>query len=427
MIHHQQLTLSNGTRVVLVPHRETEAATLMALYAVGSRHESAALSGAAHFIEHMMFKGTQRRPSTMAISRDLDAVGADYNAFTYKDFTGYFIRLQADKLGLAVDMLHDMLYHSRFRESDVEPERKVIFEELRMYDDNPMMVVEERMEEELYKGSSLGRRTGGTVETMTGISRDDLVAFRDKHYIPGKTVLSLAGRFDHDEAVAMLEKTFGKVAKKKLPAPFAPFSAAKAGKGPRVRAEFKESEQAQLAMGWPAYAYGDPRLAALKIMCIILGGTMSSRLFMQVREKRGLAYSVGASSNPYQDVGNVTVHAGLAKGRFDAALKVIIAELAKMKDKDVTAEELKRAKEYFKGKMVLGLEDSSRLADWYARQQLLSGTVETPDERVAKMFAVTKADVRKAANDVFRRSTAAVAVIGPFKDPAPIAKHLQRL
>ncbi|HTK04579.1 MAG TPA: pitrilysin family protein [Candidatus Eisenbacteria bacterium] len=425
MITHSHITLGNGTRVVLVPHRDTAAATLLALYEVGSRYETAALSGASHYIEHMMFKGTERRPNTMAISRDLDAVGADYNAFTGKDLTGYYIRLQAEKLGLAVDMLEDMLYHSSFKPKDVESERKVIHEELRMYDDNPMMVVEERMEEELYKGSSLGWRVGGTVKTMNGITRGGLTGYRDRHYVPAKTVLALAGRFERDEAVALLERTFGKVRPRKAPAPFKPFTAKLAG--PRVRVEWKDTEQVQLAMGWPAYRYGDPRLAALKMMSIILGGTMSSRLFMSVREKRGLAYSVSASTNPYQDVGNITVQAGLSKDRFHDAMKVIMAELAKMKAKDVTSEELNRAKEFFKGKMVLNLEESSRLADWYARQELLQRRIETPEERIAKAFAVTKADIRRAANDVFRRRTAAIAVIGPFKDPAPIAKHLSAL
>ncbi|HTM69081.1 MAG TPA: pitrilysin family protein [Candidatus Binatia bacterium] len=427
MITHSHIKLANGTRVVLVPHHDTAAVTLLALYEVGSRYETASLSGASHFIEHMMFKGTARRPNTMAISRDLDAVGADYNAFTGKDLTGYYIRLQTEKLGLAVDMLEDMLYHSAFKPKDFDSERKVIHEELRMYDDNPAMVVEERMEEELYKGSSLGWRVGGTVKSMDGIARDGLVAYRDRHYVPAKTVLALAGKFDHDQAVALLERTFGKVPARKAPAPFRPFPSANAGGGPRVRMEHKDTEQVQLAMGWPAYPYGDERLPALKVMSIILGGTMSSRLFMAVRERRGLAYSVHASVNSYQDVGNLTVQAGLAKDRFDAALKVIMAELARMKDKDVTSEEMTRAKEFFKGKMVLNLEDSSRLADWYARQELLQHRVETPEERIAKMFAVTKADVRRAAADVFRRSRAAVAVIGPFKDAAPVTKHLSAL
>lgn len=426
MITHELVTLNNGTRVVLVPHRDTAAATLLALYGVGSRHEVGRTNGASHFIEHMMFKGTTRRPNTMAISRDLDAVGADYNAFTYKDHTGYYVRLQAERLGLAVDMLEDMLYHSTFKAKDVESERGVILEELRMYDDNPMMVVEERMEEELYAGSSLGWRIGGTVDTVNGLQRDDLVRHRDRSYVPSNTVLALAGRFERAEALAMLERTFGKVARRKAPAPFKPHRRPP-GRSPRVRAERKETEQVQLAMGWPAHPYGHPRLPTLKVMSIILGGTMSSRLFMEVREKRGLAYSVHATVNPYQDVGNVTVQAGLAKDRFDDAVKVIVAELKKMKDKDVTSEELTRAKEYFKGKTVLNLEESSRLADWYAKQVLLLPRVETPDERVRQIFKVTKDDVRRAAQETFKRATAAVAFIGPSDDAALMRRHLAAL
>lgn len=423
---HELVTLKNGTRVVLVPHRDTAAATLLALYGVGSRHEVARTNGASHFIEHMMFKGTARRPNTMAISRDLDAVGADYNAFTYKDHTGYYVRLQAERIGLAVDMLEDMLYHSTFKTKDVESERGVILEELRMYDDNPMMVVEERMEEELYANSSLGWRIGGTVDTVNGLRRDDLVTHRDRSYVPANTVLALAGRFERDEALDMLEKTFGKVARRKPPAPFKRHRHL-ASRAPRIRAERKETEQVQLAMGWPAYPYGHPMIPALKVMAIILGGTMSSRLFMEVREKRGLAYSVHATVNPYQDVGNVTVQAGLAKDRFDDAVKVIVAELKKMKDKDVTTEELSRAKEYFKGKTVLNLEESSRLADWYAKQVLLLPRVETPEERVRDIFAVTKADVRRVAQATFTRAKAAVAFIGPSDDVAPMRRHLAAL
>jgi predicted Zn-dependent peptidase len=289
-----------------------------------------------------------------------------------------------------------------------------------------MMVVEERMEEELYAGSSLGWRIGGTVDTVNAVRRTDLVTHRDRSYVPGNTVLALAGRFDRDGALALLEKTFGKVARRRLPAPYKPHRRA-AARGPRVRAERKETEQVQLAMGWPSYPFGHARLSAAKIMAIILGGTMSSRLFMEVREKRGLAYSVHASVNPYQDVGNVTIQAGLAKDRFDDAVKVIVAELKKLKDKDVTSEELSRAKDYFKRKMVLNLEESSRLADWYAKQVLLHPRVDTPEERVRQMSAVTKADVRRVAKETFSRMTAAVAFIGPSDDPKPMRRHLAAL
>jgi len=428
MLRHSTRTLKNGMRVVFVPHADTAAATVLVLYEVGSRYETDAMAGASHFIEHMMFKGTKRRPDTMTISRELDSVGADYNAFTGKDLTGYYIRLQAAKLPLAVDMLHDMLYRSLFTQKNLDSERKVIFEEIRMYEDNPSMAVDDKLEAELFHGSSLARLISGTVKTMKGIGRRKLLAFRNAHYVPEKTVIAVAGKFDENETLAMLEKTFGAVPKRKAPPSFKKFSVAKAGyRAPRVVVDRRDTEQVQLAMGWPSYGYRDARQHALRLMTIILGGTMSSRLFMEVREKRGLAYSVRASSGPFQDVGNVTVSAGLAKDRVNEAVRVIAKELARITKSLVTVEELERAKEYYKGKMVLGLEDSSSLAEWFAKQELLTRSVATPDERMAQTMAVTREDIRAVAKDVFRRARTSLAVIGPVDDKAALAKHLDLL
>jgi predicted Zn-dependent peptidase len=420
--------LSNGTRVILVPHRDTSAATLLALFEVGSRYETLPLNGASHYIEHMMFKGTERRPSSLAITRDLDSVGADYNAFTSKDYTGYYIRLQADRLPLAIDMLEDMLFRSLYRPKDLESERKVILEEIRMYEDNPSMFVEEIMEEELYRGSTLGWRISGTVGTMAKMKRAPLVAYRDRHYVPARTVLAVAGKYDEAELLPLLERTFGARPRRREPRAFAPFSAARAGyRKPRVRLHFKDTEQVQVSFGFPAYAYKDDRMAALSVMSIILGGTMSSRLFMSVRERLGMAYFIRSSPNPYQDTGHLAVQAGLAKDRIHKALGTIAKELARIAAKAVTDEELSRAKEYVKGKMLLNLEDSSHLAEWYAKQELLQRRIRTPEERIARAFAVTKDDVRAVAKDVFRPSRMTVAVIGPYNDPAPFARHADAL
>jgi predicted Zn-dependent peptidase len=428
MISHKKLALSNGTRVVLVPHRDTAAATLLVLFEVGSRYESPKMNGASHYIEHMMFKGTARRPRTMDISRDLDSVGADYNAFTAKDHTGYYIKLQADRLPLAVDMLGDMLYHSVYRPKDLEAERKVILEEIRMYDDNPIMLVEELMEEELYDGSPLGRRISGTERTMMGIGRDALIGYRDAYYVPARTVIAVAGQFEETTLVPLLEKTFGARPATRRPKPFASLPAAGVGAArPRFRILNKPTEQVQLAIGFPAYGFGHPDLSALAVLSTILGGTMSSRLFMAVREKKGLAYSIRSSVNPYQDVGNLSIQAGLAKERLHEALRVIMKELATMRSKPVTSEELARAKEYTKGKMMLNLEESSHLADWFARQELLKGRIETVDERLARVFAVTADDVRRVAGNVLKPRRMALALIGPYDDPAAFRKYAETL
>lgn len=428
MLRHSIRKLKNGMRVVFVPHADTAAATVLVLYEVGSRYETDALAGASHFIEHMMFKGTKRRPDTTTISRELDSVGADYNAFTGKDLTGYYIRLQAAKLPLAVDMLHDMLYKSLFTQKDLDSERKVIFEEIRMYEDNPSSAVDDKLEAELFRGSSLERLISGTVKTMTGIGRKKLLAYRNAHYVPEKTVIAVAGKFDENETLAMLEKTFGTVAKKKAPPAFKKFSVAKAGyRTPRIKVEHRDTEQVQLAMGWPSYGYSDARLHALRLMTIILGGNMSSRLFLEVREKRGLAYSVRASSGPFQDIGNVTISAGLSKERVQEAVMVICKELVRITETLVTKEELERAKEYYKGKMVLGLEDSSSLAEWFAKQELLTKSVATPDERLADTMNVTREDIRAVARDIFRKARTSVSVNGPLDAKISFSEHLDLL
>jgi predicted Zn-dependent peptidase len=424
MDSYKKITLSNGVRLLLVPSPGTAAVTVQLLFEVGSRYEGLKLNGASHYIEHMMFKGTERRPNTIDIARDLDTVGAEYNAFTGKDYTGYFIKLQADKFELAADMLEDMIFHSVYRPADLDSERNVICEEIRMYEDNPIMFVDELMEQELYRGSSLGRRISGTVETMKGIGRRGLIGYRDEYYVPSRTVASVAGKFDEAAVVKMMEEKFGTRRETKKPRGFRRFETAKAGyKGVRFNIWPKETEQVQLALGFPAYPYGDERMPALNLMSIILGGTMSSRLFLTVREKHGLAYSIHAGINPYQDVGGVMVQAGLAKDRVHQAIKLILRELDKIRTKDVTVEEIERAKENVKGRLTLSLEDSRHLADWYARQELMVKKAETPDEKLAKIMAVTRDQVRRAAADVFKNKQMTMAVIGPYPDNKPFLRH----
>ncbi|MFH2063168.1 MAG: pitrilysin family protein [bacterium] len=409
--------LKNGIRVILVPQADTAAVTFLALYEVGSRYETAELSGTSHFIEHLMFKGTRRRPTTLDISRDLDSVGADYNAFTSKDYTGYYVKLPSGRAELAADMLEDMIYHSTYRAGNVSSERQVILEELRMYEDNPLMLVEELVEEELYRGSPLGRRIGGTVETVGGLSRDDLVAYRDRYYVPSRTVLAVAGRFEEAATVELLERTFGQVGKGtgRGGRNFEKFDLARAGyRKPRLKVVHRDTEQVQAAISFPALSYDDPDLPAAKVMSTILGGTMSSRLFTTVREKEGLCYFIRSQINPYQDVGDLTIQSGLAKDRVDLALRLTFREIAGLVRRGATAAELKLAQEYIRGKTLLALEDSSHKADWYAKQELLTRRIDTPEERLAKIAAVRRDDVQRMAKRIFRRNRLSMAIIGPF-------------
>ena len=428
MMRFKKETLANGTRLLFVPHDDTAATALLVLYEVGSRYETARLGGAAHFLEHLMFKGTRRRPDNLAISRDLDAVGADYNAFTWRDCTGYYIKLTADRLPLAADMLGDLLHHSLLRPADLDQERGVILEEIRMYEDNPLLQVESLMEEDLYHGSALGRQVAGTVASVTALRRADLLAFQKAHYRPARTVVAVAGKFDEAKARALVTKQFGRPADGGAGPNYRRFTLATADyRRPRLRFVAKDTEQYQAALGFPSYGYGHRRLAALSVLNVILGGNMSSRLFLEVRERRGLAYFVRSAVNTYQDIGNLSIQAGIARDRLPQALTVIAAELKKLKDKPVPAEELTRAKEFIKGKMILHLEESSELAEWCARQELLEKRLVAPEEKLKRIFAVTAADVQAAARDLIRPNRLALAVIGPKTDERALERLVVRL
>ncbi|MDO8425315.1 MAG: pitrilysin family protein [bacterium] len=407
-------TLANGTRVLLAPSNDTQAVCVEALFPVGSRHETQALSGASHFIEHLMFKGTQRRPTTLHISRDLDRIGAEYNAFTGKDYTGYYIKASAEHLDLALDMLADMLYSSTFKLVEFDRERKVILEEIHMYEDDPRRSIEDTYEELLFRGHPLARLISGTEQTMLGITRPHLLAYRDRHYQPARCIVSIAGKVG-EHALEVAERTFGAVRARKRPVPAAP-SFTQRPRGPMVQLQKKETAQAHLALGVPTFGVEDARAYPLGLLANILGGTMSSRLFIAVRERRGLAYSVHASSDHYADAGAFTVTAGLDPARTTQALRVIVAELKRVRDRGVTAEELSRAKENTEGRIVLGLEDSSARADWYGKQALLRKEVLTPVERIARLMAVERDAVAAVARDVLRGDRLHLAVIGDFTE-----------
>lgn len=433
----QKFTLKNGARLILVPQQNTAAVTVLILFRVGSRYETRNINGVSHFLEHMMFKGTRRRPSTSDISGELDSVGAEYNAFTGKDYTGYYVKIEARHLLKALDMLEDMLYHSKFDEEEFNRERKVIHEEIHMYRDNPMMRIEELIEEEIFASNTLGWPIAGTEETMNGIAHANLVNYYKTYYIPKRTVIAVAGN-QPPETYEIVKKLFSKPHKRgvSLPREFKNFYPAslerqgaavvhKSSQPPRVKIEYKDTEQAQLALGWPAYKYLDKRLPALSVLSTILGGTMSSRLFISVRERKGLAYYVRTGVDVYEDTGSFQVRAGLARGRMEEALETIMDELRKIKRSGITAEELHRAKENIRGKLAIELEESSEIASFYGRQELFTNKTLTPEEKVSRILKVTREEVKVAVNDIIRQDRLSMATIGPYKDEASFAKLLR--
>lgn len=396
--------------------------TFMAFCRVGSRYESKDINGASHFIEHLMFKGTKRRPDTLTISKELDRYGAEYNAFTSKDLTAYYIKMDAAKTALAGDILHDMIFHSHYDQKELDRERGVIVEEINMYEDNPRMHIEDMLEEVLFPNSTLGWNIAGPRETIRTVPRQKLIDYRDAYYIPERMAVCVAGKIDKN-IWKILEKTFGSVEapKTRLDHEFKRFHAPATLKD-AVAFQKKNTEQVQLAMSFHALPLGHKDLPAASLLATILGGTMSSRLFIQVRERRGLCYSVNASHQPLEDIGIFGVMSGLDKTRVHEAVKVIWSELKKTTKELVKPEELRRAKDHVRGKLTLAFEDSAAQADWYGKQWIFQKSIETPEQRLAKLEKVTAADIRRVAKAIFIPSKMASALIGPFESKDKVKK-----
>ncbi len=415
--------LSNGLTVLTAPLHETKAVTVLILVPVGSRHETKDINGGSHFVEHLLFKGTKKRPTYLDISKELDSIGAEYNAFTSKDHTGYYIKLPADKVELAFDMLSDMIFNSTFNAAEIDKERGVILEEINMYEDNPLMFVEDIFEEAMYGDQPLGWKIIGPRSVIKSVSRQKLFNYKKKHYHPNNLVLSVAGACTKQKAERLAKKYFGIKDKKKKKTSTS--AVALTQKSPRVKLLYRKTEQVQMCLGFPGYGLKEKELLSSYILAAILGGNMSSRLFVTVREQHGLAYFVRAGITPYLDTSAFAIQAGLDRKRIDQAISLIISELQKIKDNGVEEHELEMAKEFLKGKMILNLEDSENIANYYGKQQLMLGKTQTPEERIKKIEKLTLKDIQKAAQDIMQRSKLSLALIGPFEDKKRFAKLLQ--
>jgi predicted Zn-dependent peptidase len=410
---YKKITLKSGLRIITHPLRETKAVTVLILFKVGSRYESTNINGISHFIEHLMFKGTRKRPSTLAISQELDSVGAIYNAFTAKDFTGYFIKINYENFEQAMDLLSDMLYNSVFRLSDINKERGVITEEINLYEDNPMFYVGDLFEQTIFGENSLGRLIIGTKKNIKFISRQQILHYIKEHYLPANTVISIAGKIRHSD-IKLIKKYFHKINQPSQATEFPPIKIKQTS--PRVNILYKKTEQVHLCLGVHAFSYFHPDIYALYVLDTIFGANMSSRLFDKIRVQKSLAYLIRSSANVYEDTGNFHVHAGLDKARIFEAIESILEELKKIRDKGVTKAELNKAKAYLKGQIVLELEDSQNIAQWYGQQELLQKKTLTPEQKIAKIQKVTSADVLRVARSIIRADQLNLALIGPFQD-----------
>ncbi len=407
----QRYHLKNKTEVILVPQNDTQSVTVQILYPVGSRYEPEKLAGVSHYVEHLMFKGTKKRKNTQILTGEIDRLGAEYNAFTSKEYTGYYIKVDANYSRIAIDILSDMLFFSTFDPKEMEREKGPIIEELRMYADNPMMNIDTIFENLLFAGSPMGRDIGGTVKHVQSYQRDEVLRFKTKYYSPANMTVVVAGRIDKEVEDMVQEFFASQPAGKRYANDFKPSTWGTK----KIVVEEKKTDQAQMMMGFPGFTCTAPERAAESVLNTIFGGSMSSRLFIQIRERRGLAYVVRSGSDHFRDTGYSYVRIGLEAKNINPAIKVVKQEIEKILTKGVTKKELADAKTHIRGSMTLSLEDSSVQANWYGKQALFMPKIETPEEVLTRIDAVTQKDVQAVAKKLFKMSAMRVAVIGDVK------------
>jgi predicted Zn-dependent peptidase len=409
-------TLPNGLRVVFVDTKSFPSLTTLLLVGAGSRYENLKNNGIAHFFEHMAFKGSKKYPNSFLISSTIESLGAQFNAFTSKDHTGYWIKSTTDHFPTVIDIISDMITASLLDADEINREKGVICEEINMYEDTPRWKSSDLFEELMYKGSSLGYDIAGTKDTVNSFTRDTFTDYMKELYHPNNAVLVVAGGFDGHAAAyrALIEKQFAGWQKSKVTGTFKKLMEEQ--KKPQILLKHKKTEQVHFCLGFRGYNMSDPRRHALGVLGAILGAGMSSRLFIQVRERRGLCYYIGTSRQEYTDVGNFVTAAGvtndLAKTR--EAIKVTLEEHAKMKAGEFTETEMNRAKNLMRGRMLLALEDSSSVASFFGNDYLLLNKLITIEEVLKDVTDVTREQIVEAAKDVFQSHKLNLSMIGPF-------------
>lgn len=410
---YRKTTLANGVRVVTSHMSHVHSASLIFLYGVGARYEEDSQAGVSHFIEHMLFKGTEKRPDPAIISGQIEGVGGIINASTGREGTNYWVKVPADHLESSFDVLADIVRNSLFVEEEMEKERFVIMEEIHGVNDTPDDLVHDLIDEVVWDGQPVGRSILGSLETVETLTDNDMRAFMDRHYRPERLVIAASGKVDHNHVVEMAERAFGDLD---------PGIGDTCGltqmrqTAPRVRLIDRPTEQAHLCIGHAALPYTDDRRYIQGTIDSILSSGMSSRLFQEIRERRGLVYSVYGYFRQYTDVGQGVVYAGTDLQRVDETIQAILGELRKLKADGVPEDELQITKEMSKGRISMGLEDSRSVASWIGGQELTFGEIKTPEEVMVEIERVRAEDVIDLAREIYRTDRLNLALIGPYSD-----------
>jgi predicted Zn-dependent peptidase len=409
----ERQTLSNGLRVLTAPLSHAQSVSCFVMLAAGSRYERADNRGIAHFAEHMFFKGTDRRPSSRDLTSTIDGIGGEFNAFTGKEYTGYFVRCAGENRDVAFDVLLDMLRNSKFDPEEIDREKGVILEEMNMYQDTPRDHIGTVYDGLMFGDNPLGWETLGTKETVRGATRDTFLDYVDRWYTPDRMVVGVSGMVG-DGLLPMLEERLGDMRTNGVGS-FPPVELARTP-GPHVLVHHKDADQAHICLGVPSYPVGHRDRYVLQLLSTVLGGGMSSRLFLEVRERRGLAYYVYGTAHSYTDTGTLVSQAGVDITRIDEAIKVVVEQFQQMAEDPVPADELEKARAYAKGRFVLQTESPQGIILFGLRREVLEGTAIEPEEVLAGLDAVTVEDVQRVAQELIAKDALHLAVIGPFED-----------
>ena len=405
-------TLPNGLRLVTVPMADNPSVTVLVMVEAGSKYETKENNGISHFLEHMVFKGTPRRPKASDISRELDSLGAHHNAFTGHEYTGYYAKADARHLDTVIDIVSDMYQNPLLDQEEIDRERGVIVEEIRMYRDLPQRHIHDVMTELLHGDQPAGWNIAGTENNVRSFSRDVFLKYRADNYVSSATVVIVSGSFDEKTIEAKISKAFENIPvtrkQGKLPV-------SESQKAPAIAVEFKETDQTHLVIASRTFPVNDPRIPVMQVMSTVLGSGMSSRLFQKMRNELGICYYIRASHDAFTDHGNLAISAGVDNSRVETAVREILAECSRLKTEPVPEAELKKAKDYLSGTTMLELETSDARAEYAGGEEVLRRTIETPEEHLARIRAVTAADVQKLANEVFVDPGLNLALIGRTK------------
>lgn len=420
---YERSVLPGGLRVVTAPMPHTRSVTINIYVGAGARYEQPGEAGISHFIEHLMFKGSAKRPTAQEISEAIDGVGGVLNAATDRELTVYYAKVARPHFGLALGVLADMVQAPIFDAGEIEKERNVILEELASVADSPSQQVDVLLDEVMWPGQPLGRDVAGTPDTVRAIPRDRMLGYLKSQYVASNAVVSVAGAIDHAEVVDAIGGALG-AWPDGVPEPWLPALHEREA-GPHVGLISRKTEQAHISLAVPGIALEHPDRPALGVLSTALGEGMSSRLFLEVRERRGLAYDVHAYVSHFLDAGMFTIYAGVDPAKVDEALVAIIGELKRVCAEGIGEAELHKVRELLKGRLLLRMEDTRAVSGWFGGQELLRRSIRTVDEAVAEVDAVTMDDVRRVANDILRPDVYHLAVVGPYRSTARFERLLR--